>query len=71
MFPPTQVYPTSSPTPPEHGTVVVYDLRDPEAWDAALLARKAWDRRYSRLEVLDNDHVAITFLPGAARRRAG
>jgi hypothetical protein len=48
--------------------VVVYDLSEPEAWNAALLARKAWDRRYSRVDVLDLDHIVIFFMPGGARK---
>jgi hypothetical protein len=45
-----EVYPRASkPTPPEHDVVVVYDLSEPDAWDATLLPRKAWDRRYSRV----------------------
>jgi hypothetical protein len=63
-----ELYPrASSPTPPECVAVVIYDLSEPEAWNAALLARKAWDRRYSRVETLDLDHIAIVFLPGAAQ----
>jgi hypothetical protein len=62
-----KLYPrASSPTPLEHGAVVVYSLSDPDAWNAELLARKAWDWRYSRVEVLDFNHIGLLFLPGAA-----
>jgi hypothetical protein len=63
-----EVYPRArKPTPPEHGVAIAYDLSEPEGRYAALLARKGWDRGYSRVEVLDFDHIAIVFLPGAAR----
>lgn len=61
-----EVYPTGELPLPGHGAMVIYDLSDSEAWNAALLARKAWGRRYSRVEVLDLDHIAI-FMPGGAR----
>jgi len=47
--------------------VDVYNMSEPEARHAALLARKGWDRRYSRAQVMDLDHFAIFFMPGAAR----
>lgn len=49
------------------GVTVIYDLSEPKVWDAALLARKGWGRRYSYVEVLDSDHIAIAFMPGGAR----
>ena len=44
---------------------VVYNLAEPEGWDAALRARKACGEQYSDLEVLDPDHIVIVFHPSA------
>jgi hypothetical protein len=64
--------PGTPPYRPEcRGIIVAYDLADPDGWDAALQARRIWGKECSRVEVLDLDHIAIVFLPGAARRLAG
>lgn len=41
--------------------LVVFDLRDAEAWEQAGRARTAWGRNHSEIHALDNDHVAIVF----------
>ncbi|MDQ3376930.1 MAG: hypothetical protein M3533_08525 [Actinomycetota bacterium] len=46
---------------------MVYDLTDPVARYALLLALRAWAKGYSRVERLDLDRVAVTFFPGVPR----
>lgn len=53
--------------PTDNDVMAIYDLRDAEAWDSAILGRKGWGWRYSYVEVLDSDHIAIAFMPGGAR----
>jgi hypothetical protein len=56
-----------SKSSPEHtGSMKVYDLRDPEAWERAGRERAAWGRIWTEIHTLDNDHVIIEFKPGGA-----
>jgi hypothetical protein len=43
--------------------IVVYDLRDPDAWQAAHRHRRAWGRRQTDIHALGYDHVALVFRP--------
>ena len=43
--------------------IVIYDLRDPSAWQAAHRHRAAWGRLYTDIYDLDLDHVALVFRP--------
>lgn len=47
-------------------TLVIYDLRVPEAWERAGRDRKAWGQEYAVIHTIDNDHVVIEFRPGGA-----
>ncbi len=47
-------------------TLVLYDLRDPEAWDRAGRERRAWGRERAVSHAVDNDHIVIEFRPGGA-----
>jgi hypothetical protein len=49
--------------------IVVYDLRDPDAWRQAHAHRRLWGRRFSEYYFLDDDHVLIVFIPGGDRWR--
>jgi hypothetical protein len=42
---------------------IVYDLRDPAAWERAPLDRRFWGHLYTDIHALDNDHVALVFRP--------
>jgi hypothetical protein len=43
--------------------LVVYDLRDPDAWRAADHHRATWGRLYTDIVALDYDHVLLVFRP--------
>jgi hypothetical protein len=45
------------------GLLVVYDLRDPLAWQAAHRHRALWGRRYTDIHAVGYDHVALVFRP--------
>ena len=60
--PQDQVYPSDRPA-----TLVVYDLRDSEAWTRAGRERAAWGRERATIHALDDDHVVIKFRAGGAR----
>lgn len=47
-------------------TLVIYDLRDPVAWERAGRDRHVWGRELSEIYDLDNDHVVIEFKAGGA-----
>ncbi len=47
-------------------TLVMYDLRDPEAWMRAHRERAAWGKRRTTVYVLDPDHVVLEFRAGGA-----
>ncbi len=55
------------PTDADEAIVVLYDLRDPDAWERAGRERRAWGRERTVVHALDNDHVVIEFMPGGAR----
>ncbi len=59
--------PRNNPRSVRAGITVVYDLTDPVARYALLLALRAWAKGSLRVEVLDRDRVAVTFLPGVPR----
>lgn len=48
-------------------TLVLYDLRDIEAWERAGRERQAWGTERTEIHTLDNDHLVIEFWPGAAQ----
>jgi hypothetical protein len=41
--------------------LVVYDLRDPVAWQAARCHRGVWGKAYTDILSLDYDHIALVF----------
>ena len=43
--------------------LVVYDLRDVVAWQAAHHHRAAWGRLYTDIVALDYDHILLMFRP--------
>ncbi len=43
--------------------IVLYDLRDPSAWQAAHRHRASWGKLYTDIHALDLDHVALVFRP--------
>ena len=47
-------------------TWVLYDLRDPVAWERAGRDRRVWGRELSEIYDLDNDHIVIEFKAGGA-----
>lgn len=47
-------------------TLVVYDLRDPEAWMRAHRERAAWGKGCTSDYVLGPDHVILEFRAGGA-----
>ncbi len=57
-----QLYPNNA----DEAIAVLFDLRDPEAWERAGRERRAWGRKLTTIHTLDNDHVVIVFLPGGA-----
>lgn len=44
--------------------VVVFDLRDEAAFAQAQRERSAWARKFCIIHTLDNNHIALEFLPG-------
>lgn len=48
-------------------TLVIYDLRDPEAWAKAGDVRKVWGKAHSEVHTLDADHIAVVLKPGGAK----
>lgn len=54
-------------TRPNEAMVVLFDLRDPDAWLEAGAIRKAWGSRFSEVHALDTDHVAVVLKPGGAK----
>jgi hypothetical protein len=48
--------------------LVAYDLRDPDAWQAAHRHRASWGRLYTDIVALDLDHVALVFRPAPEER---
>lgn len=47
-------------------TMVVYDLRDPEAWMRAHRERAAWGKNYTAVHILGPDHIILEFMAGGA-----
>jgi hypothetical protein len=43
--------------------LVVYDLSDPDQWQAAHRHRAIWGRRFTDIHPLDYDHIALVFRP--------
>jgi hypothetical protein len=48
--------------------IVVYDLRDPDAWQAARRHRDMWGRLHTDVFWLDGEHVALCFRPAPEQR---
>ena len=46
--------------------LVLYDLRDPEAWERARADQDAWGRAFTSVYPWGLDHVLIAFRPGDA-----
>ena len=47
---------------------IVYDLRDPDAWQAARRHRAFWGKPYTDIHALGLDHVALVFRPAPDER---
>ena len=47
---------------------VVYNLRDPDARQAAHHHRATWGRLYTDIVVLDYDHILLVFRPAPDQR---
>ena len=45
------------------GFAIVYDLRDPDSWEAAHRHRALWGKLYTDIVSLDYDHIALVFRP--------
>jgi hypothetical protein len=50
--------------------IFVYDLSDPDAWEAARRHRRYWGVLYTEIHPLDADHVALVFTPAPDERWA-
>jgi hypothetical protein len=50
--------------------IVVYDLRDEGAWQAAHRHRAFWGKLYTDIHPLDYDNVALVFRSAGERWRA-
>ncbi len=48
--------------------VRVYDLSDPDAWEAAHRHRGHWGKLYTDIHTLDADHGALVFRPASDER---
>jgi hypothetical protein len=48
--------------------LIVYDLRDPDAWEAARRHRNYWGKLFTDIHCLDNDHVVLVFRPAPDER---
>jgi hypothetical protein len=50
------------------GTIaIIYDLRDPAAWQTACDHGRTWGRLYADIHTLDEDHIAVVFRSGGVR----
>jgi hypothetical protein len=50
--------------------VIIYDLRDPDQWQAAGRHRGYWGKLYTDIYPLDYDHIALVFRSAGERWRA-
>jgi hypothetical protein len=50
----------------ETSTPVLYDLRDPEQWEQARRAQRAWGRHQTEIHTRTNDVIVIEFKAGGA-----
>jgi len=48
--------------------IMVYDLSDSDAWQAARRHRALWGRLYVDVHALDPDHIALVFRPAPDER---
>ena len=48
--------------------VILYDLSDPGAWEAARRHRALWGRLYVDVHSLGCDHIALVFRPAPDER---
>jgi hypothetical protein len=55
--------------PSLEGLLIVYDLRDPDAWEAARRHRALWGKLYTDIYPLDYDHIALVFRSAGERWR--
>jgi hypothetical protein len=46
-----------------HEVIVLYDLSDPDAWEAARRHRAYWGRLYTDVFSLDLDRIVLVFRP--------
>ena len=61
------IAPTGTFYPDSSGSVfVLFDLRDPDAWNRAHRERAAWGRHKTGIHTIDNDHIILEFRPGGA-----
>jgi hypothetical protein len=51
--------------------IVVYDLRDEGAWQAAHRHRTLWGKLYTDIHAVGYDHVAVVFRPAPDERWRG
>jgi hypothetical protein len=64
-----RLYQNLQPKAPGCGMViVVYDLSDPDQWQAAHRHRCLWGRLYTDIHALDLDCVALVFRPAPDER---
>ena len=52
----------------DQATWVLYDLRDPEAFERARTDREAWGKDHAHVHPVGLNHVLLVFWPGGARR---
>jgi hypothetical protein len=53
----------------ENVAIVVYDLRDPDQWQAAHRHRAFWGKLYTDIHALGYDHIALVFRSAGERWR--
>jgi hypothetical protein len=49
--------------------IVLYDLRDPDAWQTARRHHALWGKLYTDIHALDYDHIALVFRSAGERWR--
>jgi hypothetical protein len=57
-----EVYPISA----GESTLVLYDLRDPEAWKRAGRERAGWSNRRAKVHAVGLEHIVIEYMAGGA-----
>ena len=51
-----------------HGFAIIYDLRDPLAWQAAHRHRNYWGKTHAHVHYLEEDVVVLAFRPAPDQR---